>query len=153
MINMSSIKMTTTVDRKKLLETLKSNLERHTAIVQEAKNGYIEKAKKALEKKLNQLKENKIVSLTFTLYPPTDYSEIYKSAIQMLEWNSSESVELHAGEFRQLVQDEWDWTDSFLASSMQYSNQAFSWLNEKSGGNLVAPSDFSLDMNSNSFSN
>jgi len=139
MMRMNNIKMTTKVPRQKLLETLRSNLSRHASIVQEARNGYITKARVALERRLEQLRKGEMVSLQFTLTPPTDYTEVYKSAISMLEWNTDETIELQADEFRQLVEDEWDWTNSFLSSNMGYSQRATNWLNEKMGGSLLAP--------------
>ena len=139
MMRMNNVKMLTKVPRLKLLETLKSNLAKHSSIVQEARDGYIKKAKLALESRLEQLRKGQLVTLQFTLSPPVDYSEVYKSAIAMLEWNENQFVELQADEFRQLVQDEWDWTDGFLASNSAYSRQSWNWLQEKTGGSLVAP--------------
>lgn len=52
MMRMNNIKMNTRVERTKLLETLKSNLLRHKQIVQEARVGYIKRARKALEDRL-----------------------------------------------------------------------------------------------------
>lgn len=122
-----------------LLETLKINLERHSIIVKEAREGYVEKAKQVLSKRLEELKSGLLVSLQFKLTPPTDYSEIYKTAIQMLEWNTEEYINLSANEFRQLVQDKWDWQTQFLTSNMRYSKTATDWLNEATGGAMVAP--------------
>lgn len=139
MMRMNNVKMVTRVPRQKLLETLKANLAKHAGIVQEARNGYIKKAKLALEGRMEQLRKGQVVSLMFSLSPPVDNSEVYKSAIAMLEWNENEFVELHPDEFRQLVQDEWDWTDNFLASNSTYSRTSWNWLNEKTGGAVASP--------------
>ncbi len=120
----SNIRMTTTVEKTKLLETLRSNLARHRQIVQEARDGYVKQAREALEKRLEQLRTGELVSLTFTLQPPADYTEVYENSIAMLEWNTAATVELEADEFRQLVRDEWDWTDQFLLSNRRYSATA-----------------------------
>lgn len=117
----ANIRMTTTVEKSKLLETLQANLERHRRIVQEARDGYIKKAREALEKRLEQLRTGKLVSLAFSLTPPADYSEVYRNSIEMLQWNTEERIELEADEFRQLVRDEWDWTEHFLHSNRTYS--------------------------------
>jgi hypothetical protein len=42
----------------------------------------------------------------------------------MLEWNTLEKIELAANEFRHLVRDEWDWSDTFLAGNAAYSQTA-----------------------------
>src|SRR3954447_23861856 len=101
----ANIRMSTTVEKSKLLETLQANLARHQRIVQEARDGYIKRAKEALEKRLEQLRTGKLVSLTFALTPPADYSEVYRNSIEMLQWNTEERIELEADEFRQLVRD------------------------------------------------
>lgn len=139
MMRMNNIQMTTKVNKTKLLTTLKSNLEKHSQIVQEARKGYLEKALKALQNRMKDLQNGKLVTLSFTLSPPVDYSEIYKNSISMLEWNTAEVIELRADEFRQLVRDEWDWTDTFLHSNSRYSATAQSWLNEQTGGAMVQP--------------
>jgi hypothetical protein len=120
----SNIRMTTRVEKARLLETLRTNLGRHKQIVQEARDGYVKKAREALEERLEQLRTGKLVSLTFHLSPPADYSEVYQNSIAMLEWNTDETVELEADEFRQLVRDEWDWMGSFLSGNSGYSATA-----------------------------
>ncbi len=124
MMRMSNIRMTTTVDLDKLLVTLRGNLERHSKIVQEARDGYIEQAKEAVGRKLEELRQGKVVALAFSLSPPQDYSEVYRTTIKMLEWSTDRNVELQADEFRQLVEDQWDWSDSFIHSNAGYSATA-----------------------------
>jgi hypothetical protein len=130
----ANIRMTTTVEKKKRLETLQANLERHRKIVQEARDGYIKKAREALERRLEQLRTGKLVSLAFALTPPADYSEVYRNSIEMLQWNTQERVELEADEFRQLVRDEWDWTEHFLHSNRTYSVTAANLSEAAAGG-------------------
>jgi hypothetical protein len=140
-MRMNNIRMTTKVDRLKLLETLRANRAKHAKIVAEAREGYIAKAQQSLTKRLAMLKEGQLVALTFTLKPPVDYTETYDNSIAMLEWNVESEVELEADEFRQLVRDEWDWTTDFLNSNSRYSGTAMSWLNDLTGGALVSPPD------------
>ena len=120
-----NIQMKTTVKRSDLLTALKKNLDNHAKIVAEAREGYVEQARKALTNKLDELKGNRHqTSLVFSLSPPQDYSETYKSAIAMLEWNTADEVTLEADEFRQLVEDKWDWTMNFYATNSNYSSTA-----------------------------
>lgn len=135
----SNIRMTTKVNKQKLLETLRANLAKHADVVQEAREGYVQKAKEVLEKRLDQIKRGEVVGLQFTLNPPSDHSEVYKNSICMLEWHTGEEVELEADEFRQLVRDEWDWTGSFYNSTAPFSKKALDWVNELQGGALVPP--------------
>lgn len=124
MMRMNNIKMTMNFSRTELLEKLKANLETHKKIVEEARAGYIEKAKVAVAARLEELNGGKVVALSFHLSPPQDYSEVYKTTIGMLEMSKDENITLTADEFRQLVQDEWDWTDNFLVSNRVYSETA-----------------------------
>lgn len=124
MMRYSNIRMTTRVRRTELLDKLKANLAEHQQIVQEAHAGYIEQAKKAIADRLDKLQAGLCASLQFSLNPPADHSEVYRTTIAMLEWNQDEFVELGADEFRQLVLDEWDWTHAFLANNSAYSMSA-----------------------------
>ena len=94
------------------------------SIVNEARAGYIEKAKKALLEKLEELKAGKPIHLSTGMIPPPEYLSAYDTAIQMLEWTSDPVITLTATEFRQFVMDEWDWLDTFLSSNSSYSNTA-----------------------------
>jgi hypothetical protein len=118
--------MTTKVSREKLLSTLKENRAEHGKIVAEARRGYVEQARAALERRLKQLQEGEIASLQFSLAPPADFTEVYDNSIAMLEWNTEDLVELEADEFRQLVRDEWDWSENFYHSNSRYSSTAAS---------------------------
>lgn len=124
MMRMNNIKMTMSFSRTELLEKLKANLANHSKIVEEARAGYIEKAKAAVAARLDVLKAGTVVALTFSLQPPVDMSEVYKTTIGMLEMSKDEAITLTADEFRQLVQDEWDWTDNFLVANRAYSDLA-----------------------------
>lgn len=77
--------------------------------------------------------------------PPADYTEVYVNSIEMLEWNKDESIQLGADEFRQLVRDEWDWSEGFLTQNANYSKSAWDSLDKSAGGSLVAPPDESND--------
>ena len=131
--------MTTRVRRDSLLAALELNAAKHSAIVEEARIGYLKRARKALEERLAELQSGKIAALEFQLAPPQDYSEVYKSAIEMLKWTVHEVVELQADEFRQLVQDQWDWSNAFFGQNSRYSKTAWDWLNDSIGGTLIAP--------------
>ena len=123
-MRMNNINMVTKVKKEALLKTLHGNLEQHSRIVAEARDGYVAKAKAALEKRLDELRQGKITDLSFQLAVPEDYSEVYKSTIKMLEWTTEDVIELQADEFRQLVEDKWDWTYGFYATNAAYSSTA-----------------------------
>lgn len=124
MMRLSNVKMTTTVQRSKLLQTVRENLARHEQIVAEAKVGYLARAKQALKEQLLRAEAGNTPDLTFRLAAPQDHSEVYRTVVEMLAWTTDESVTLQADEFRQLVLDQWDWTDGFYLANSNYSETA-----------------------------
>lgn len=123
-MNRFGINMTVICNKNEVLSALRTNRDKHQKIVQEARHGYIDKAKKALKKKLEILEAGKISTLQFSLSPPQDMTEAYDTAIQMLELHREVNVTLSAQEVRQFVQDEWDWASSFLFANSAYSTSA-----------------------------
>ena len=126
-MRLSNIKMTTKVNRTDLLTKLLENLAEHKKIVEEAQEGYLEELKKTLRSRLEQI-ETDGTKKTFYLQiiAPEDHSEVYENSIEMLRWNEDEYVVLEADEFRQLVRNEWDWMEGFLAENAKYSVTAAS---------------------------
>lgn len=111
-------------NKKEILDKLIENRKTHSQIVSEARKGYVEKAKNALTKKLDDLEKGKIVELTFDLYAPQDYTNVYDVAIRMLEIHTEETIKLSSEQIKCLVMDQWDWTSSFLTSNSAYSETA-----------------------------
>jgi hypothetical protein len=122
-MRMQNIRMSTTVSKAQLLETLKANLAKHKEQVAAATAGYIEKAKAEANKIIAQLRKGNPVVVRSSLVIPTDHSEVYENSIRMLEWNVDETITLEADEFRQLVRDEWDWSCHFNALVSDYTGQ------------------------------
>lgn len=127
MRQMFNIKMTTVASRTDVLEVLKKNLAEHTKIVEEAREGYFKEAEAALLRRLATLKASgpkTVVSMYFELKPPVDHSAEYTTIIGMLEMHKPPTIELTADEYRQLVENKWDWMDEFLVSNSAYSATA-----------------------------
>lgn len=118
------ISMNITAKKAEILTQLEKNLESHAKMVVEAREGYIKRAQTELEKRIAQLREGKIVALTFHLKVPKDYSTVYKTTIGMLKAHTGDDITLSATEYRQLVEDEWDWTRDFAGSNAPYSAAA-----------------------------
>jgi K+-sensing histidine kinase KdpD len=116
--------MTIRAKKTEVLATLRENRGKHTAIVEEARAGYMDKAQVALNAKLDQLRSGKLAALSFSLRVPLDYTKVYDTAIRMLELHQDETIELDAGQVRNLMQDEWDWTDQFYGTNIAYSKMA-----------------------------
>lgn len=107
-----------------ILSRLRTNRETHATIVAEARKGYVDLAREALRQRLDQLESGKIVALTFSLDPPQDHSDVYDTAIQMLELATDDVIEMDSAQVRTLVMDKWDWSQRFLAVNAQYSSTA-----------------------------
>ena len=105
-----------------LISKLEANREQHAAIVAEARAGYLAKAKRVLEERLETIAREKIVSLSFTLSTPQDHTAEYDTALGMLRMAVESNIDLNAGDYRQLVEDEWGWTDQFLYGNACYSS-------------------------------
>lgn len=115
------IQMNVTCAKDEILVKLKANLEQHAKLVVEAREGYVKRASTELEKRLAQVKSGKITGLSLVLKAPKDYSSVYKTAISMLTSHTKDVIELSATEYRQLVEDEWDWSHDFFGSNSMYS--------------------------------
>lgn len=137
-----------TVGRKKLLEKLKENREKHAAEYKLAVAGYKEvalkklsdareKSRKELEKNLDIVrgKINDFSAETATEYRdflmlvsavqvelkvPRNYTDKYDAAIDMVDWDVNETLELSYSEFQCFVRDIWDWTDDFRFTNSAY---------------------------------
>lgn len=115
------ITMSIKAKKAEILTAMEKNLETHSKMVAEAREGYVKRATAELEKRLGQIKEGKIVALTFRLAVPKDYSSVYRTAIGMLQAHTGDEIELTATEYRQFVEDEWDWIRDFAGSNAPYS--------------------------------
>lgn len=140
---------TVTVDRQKLIETLKSNREKHSNSFREAISGYKHLAMERLVKLRERAKANVddnfddikikierfnpneesllsdtvtlVNSMNFHLEVPQNHTKSYDVAIQMAEWEVNPTVELTQSQFQCFVLDDWDWKKKFESLSKSYS--------------------------------
>lgn len=116
------IKLSVTVPTTELLTKLKDNLEEHKKIYAEAVDGFKKHARGKLENVLELCDGRQDVYIHIDA--PKDYSEVYVSAIGMLEMHKDETIELDADTYRHLAEDKWDWMENFLTSNSRYSRTA-----------------------------
>lgn len=130
-----------------LLATIRENREKHIQEYKEAVEGYVFEARKTLvsqhEKALKKIAtaydlasrsldkydpekaDDTIVlcnSISFNLVAPRCYVDAYDQAIEMLEWDQRDQIELTAKEFRCFVMDRWDWMDDFRNVAISYTS-------------------------------
>jgi hypothetical protein len=125
------MQITSVVEKEEALRTLRENKERHRMIVQEARVGYVNKAKGMLSAKLDELANGKITALRFDLQVPEDHTDDYELAIKMLELHSHDHIEMSASDVRTLMMDEWDWLRSFLFTNARYADSAADYAKTK----------------------
>jgi len=113
-----------TANTKDVLEALRTNREKHRAIVVEARVGYVKAARLALQDQLDRLESGKISVVTFQLAAPQDHTKVYDTAIKMLEMHTVPEIVLDSQQVRTLMMDEWDWKRHFLLSNSMYSGTA-----------------------------
>lgn len=135
------------VNRQKLLVALKENRKKHISDYIAAVAGYKVQATKRLAalktKIIDSVNDNfssiqsrierfdpddplqdKVVltSVTsFDLQVPRSHEEAYDVAIQMAEWEVSETITLTQSQFECFVLDSWDWKTSFDVLNKSYS--------------------------------
>lgn len=116
-----NINITVNCKKSEVLERLKKNRETHAGLVKEARTGYIERARAELMKKLDSLKSGKLVSVYVSLSVPLDYTSHYDTVISMLEEHTEDHIQLKATEFRNFMEDKWDWRGQFIGTNKAYS--------------------------------
>lgn len=110
-----------TVKKDALLDILRTNREKHTAIFLEAQAGYRERVIKELDAMLAKAKKGERVPNYWQIQAPVNQTPEYDRAIRMLEMSVDDTVQLSASEFESYVMDRWTWKKAFLAANSAYS--------------------------------
>lgn len=119
----------TNIQKEVLISILKTNLEDHKKIYEEAKVGFLEKAAEQLAKTTKNFQNNDgTKSVYINMAAPTNNIKEYERAIRMLELTQDTVIELEEFEFNQLVMDDWGWKKKFLVDNASYSLTAASGL-------------------------
>jgi len=95
---------TISVAKADLLESLRANLKKHKDEFGESFRGFKNRT-----------------WLTFGLTPPRSHERDYEQLIGMLEMAQNDEFEITGAQFRQWVQDEWDWKVEHVTSNALYS--------------------------------
>lgn len=138
------------VDRIKLIDQLKSNLEKHIKEYNEAVSGFkslvldkinsayseakqtIESQFAKLQDKYNSMTDDELIKLngnirimnelTVRLDVPKSYAKEYEVAIDLFTWETEPVVELTVAEFTCYVRDSWDWKSDFEQLTAMYKS-------------------------------
>ena len=113
-----------TVNKAKLIETMKGNRAKHHDIVVEAQEGFRDAVIKRLDSMLAQARDGKKIDIAVGLVLPEDHTDEYDTVIGMLELDINDTVDLDVHQYRQWVQDQWGWQRSFTTNNAYYSATA-----------------------------
>lgn len=112
--------ITINVDKARLLEALEKNRVQHEATYEKAKAGYIKVTTDQVKAFLTRLADGELLERTYLPTPPEDHTGDYDDAIAMMQWSQSDTIELTQSQFKQYVQDDWGWKDSWMVSNTAY---------------------------------
>ncbi len=111
-----------TVDKAKLLASLRSNAEKHRADFVEAETGYKEKFVERLKAMLAKATSGVDYVSNVGLVAPRDHSKEYTRVIGMLDMSIKDTVQITESEFSNYVLDEWAWKEQFVGSTQMYKS-------------------------------
>jgi hypothetical protein len=120
------------VERTKLLEALKTNLELHRAQYKEAVADFQARLLKDLTVAKNKVKKANPESLKdfrFDINFPANHEKDFVEVIDMLEHSTDETINLDSESFKAYFKNEWSWTHSFETSLALYKSGTFIGVN------------------------
>lgn len=110
-----------TVLKAELLSVIERNMDSHRDIYEAAMVGYERAAIEWLEGMLAQIRNGDTETrLIFTAPMPEDHTDDYERVRLMIQWSTSDEIELSAGEFEQYVMDNWGWKRQWAATNSSY---------------------------------
>lgn len=114
-----------TVKKEELLETLRTNraehAEQYAKAVEKHADALIERLLEMLgEARLAKDQPGKKVDQHVNLPVPVNYDDDFASAIQMVDWEVSDTITLDAREFERYVLNKWEWAEIFTANTRSY---------------------------------
>lgn len=108
------------VEKKELLETIQSNMEKHVSDYEETERGFKKHYKSTLAEMINRFDETGKIETFLTFDQPQSHEEDYQSIIDMLQMSVDDEVEITYEQFQRYVRDNWEWKKDFIALSAQY---------------------------------
>lgn len=113
---------TVRINKGDLVNTLIKNRNAHKAEYADAVKGYCTKMVGFLKEKAGLMEMGYPHEIIVHDFPPEDHTDDYNRALRMLEMSVDSTIELTESEFRQLVEDDWQWQATFKAAAMKYSS-------------------------------
>jgi len=114
---------TVNVDRIKLLEALKANLEIHRTEYAQALIDFkdrLEQDLKLAAKKVSKTEPKDLRDFNFTVNFPQNHEREFIEVIDMLEHSVDTTINLDSASFRAYIKNEWAWAHSFKMLNSSY---------------------------------
>jgi ABC-type oligopeptide transport system substrate-binding subunit len=109
------------VKREALLEAVQRNREEHHKTFLKAMDGMERKWRDMLEANLAAIRSgSRERRYTLSLSEPRDQTRDYDRLIRALQMDTREEIELTQQEFACYVMDDWQWKETFRATTSQY---------------------------------
>lgn len=112
------------VDKNHLLGILETNRTKHVETFKAAVKAYRSRSLLELERRIAKVNSGANFDLTFTLPQPINYKKQYDSIIGLLKMSTETSLQITHNEYKQWVEDEWNWNHSFFANTSSYVGAA-----------------------------
>lgn len=103
-----------------LLYTLRANRRLHVEEYEQADRRYRKAIRAWFLAQAHSIEHDRDFERHFTGPAPRSYADDYDRAIGMLELHQSDTIDLGADDYRQLVKDDWNWKRDFLATNASY---------------------------------
>lgn len=116
------------VNKDELIAIMKENRKAHHDIVVEAQAGFLARVIERLDEMLKLAASGKKIDINVGLTMPVDMTDEYDTVIGMLELDINPSVELDKQQYKNWVQDDWNWSKQFTTTNAYYSMTAASRL-------------------------
>lgn len=116
------------VERAKLLDALKSNLDIHRTQYKEAVEDFQARLLKDLTVAKNKVKKSNPESLKdfrFDINFPVNHEKDFVEVIDMLEHSTDDVINLDSESFKAYFKNEWSWSHGFASSLELYKSGTF----------------------------
>ena len=109
-----------TVDRDDFLVEVIANREAHREVFEEALEGYHNRLKAELERRVRDLKAGRRIDQYIGLPEPEDHTDDYDRVITMAQMSVDDTLSLSEDEFAMYVMDQWRWKQGFAETTLRY---------------------------------
>jgi len=111
-----------TVDKQELREVIKANRDKHRSTYEQAFEKFRHAMRKQLENNLRILADGQVPPITLKIEIPEDHTDDYDQVLGMLGMELKDEVTLSWEEYRNYVDDQWDWSNRWAINTSSYVN-------------------------------